>query len=123
MEIDILDQKENKVLDRTEIKFNCTYSGEATPKLLDVKSKLVALLDTKKGLIVIDSIQPHFGETKAAGYAKIYGSEESLKDIETEHVIAKNKEAETPADDNDAEESEEATEDELDDVAEATEYS
>lgn len=95
MEIDILDKKENKTLDRDEIKFNCIYEGEATPKILDVKSKLVALLDTKKELIVIDSIQPHFGETKAAGYAKVYGSEESLKDIETEHIISKNQEPET----------------------------
>ena len=62
MEIDILEKKENKLLDRTEIKFNCVYDGKATPKLLDVKNKLVAMLNTKKELIVVDSIQPHFGE-------------------------------------------------------------
>ena len=94
MEIDILNKKENKVLDRTEVKFDCIYSGKATPKILEVKSKLVALLNTKKELIVIDSLQPHFGEAKAAGYAKVYGSKDSLEDIETEHVIAKNKEPE-----------------------------
>lgn len=94
MEIDIIDKKENKALDRTEVKFDCNYSGEATPKILDVKSKLVALLDTKKDLIVVDSIQPHYGQTKASCYAKIYGSTDSLADIETEHVLSKNKEAE-----------------------------
>jgi small subunit ribosomal protein S24e len=114
MEIDILNKKENKALDRTEVKFDCIYSGEATPKVLDVKSKLVALLDTKKDLIVVDSIQPHFGEAKAAGYAKIYGSKESLEDIETEHAIAKNKEAEVeaPAEEEGTESVEEATESE-----------
>ena len=105
MEIDILNKKENKVLDRTEVKFDCIYSGEATPKLLDVKSKLVALLDSKKDLIVVDSIQPHYGQTKASGYAKIYGSIESLENIETEHVLAKNKEVEV-AEDDESEESE-----------------
>jgi small subunit ribosomal protein S24e len=95
MEIDILNKKENKVLDRTEVKFDCIYSDEATPKILDVKSKLVALLNTQKDLIVVDSIQPHYGQAKASGYAKIYGSKDSLEDIETEHVITKNKEAET----------------------------
>jgi len=99
MEIDILEKKENNALDRTEIRFNCVYEGEATPKLLSVKSKLVALLDTKKELIVIDSIQPRFGEAKAICYAKIYGSKDSLKDIETKHVINKNQEADAPADD------------------------
>jgi small subunit ribosomal protein S24e len=96
MEIDILEKKENKVLDRTEIKFNCLYEGEATPKLLNVKNKLVALLNTNKELIVVDSIQPHFGETKAAGYAKVYDSVDSLKNIETKHVIDKNQEAKAP---------------------------
>ena len=105
MEIDILNKKENKVLDRTEVKFDCIYSGEATPKLLDVKSKLVALLDSKKDLIVVDSLQPHYGQTKASGYAKIYGSIESLENIETEHVLSKNKEVEVVEDD-ESEESE-----------------
>ncbi|MBZ9570998.1 30S ribosomal protein S24e [Methanobrevibacter sp. TMH8] len=111
MEIDIINKKENSALDRTEVKFNCIYDGEATPKILDVKSKLVALLDTKKDLIVVDSIQPHFGETKAAGYAKIYGSKDSLEGIETEHVIAKNKEPEVEeVVDDEAETSEESEE-------------
>ncbi len=110
MEIDIISKKENKTLDRTEVKFDCIYEGEATPKILAVKSKLVALLDTQKDLIVVDSLQPHYGETKAAGYAKIYGSTESLKDIETEHVISKNKEAEVEEDSEEAAEGSEESE-------------
>ena len=98
MEIDILEKKENKLLDRTEIKFNCLYDGESTPKLSNVKNKLVAMLNTKKGLIVVDSIQPHFGEAKAAGYAKIYDSQDSLKDIEPKHIIEKNREAKAQTD-------------------------
>lgn len=98
MEIDILNKKENKALDRTEVKFDCIYSGEATPKILDVKSKLVALLGTQKDLIVVDSIQPHYGQAKASCYAKIYGSTDSLANIEVKHVIAKNKEFEVVED-------------------------
>ena len=103
MEIDIITQKENKALDRTEVKFDCAYSGEPTPKLLDVKNKLIALLDAKKELIVVDSIQPHFGEAKAVGYAKIYDSVESLNSIETEHVISKNIEVKESADESEEE--------------------
>ncbi|MGL4669630.1 MAG: 30S ribosomal protein S24e [Methanobacteriaceae archaeon] len=102
MEINIIDKKENKILNRTEVKFECLYQGDATPKTLDVKSKLVAMLDSKKDLTVIDSIQPNYGEGKASAYAKVYGSLESLKSIETEHVLNKNKE-EVPADKDDAE--------------------
>ena len=52
MEIEIFEEKENKIFNRKEIKFYVDYSGEATPKILDVKSKLVALLNSKKDLVV-----------------------------------------------------------------------
>lgn len=93
MEIDFIEEKENKLFNRKEIKFYVDYDGEATPKALDVKSKLVALLNTKKELIVVDNIQPHYGEPKALGYAKVYDTVEDLKYIETKHVLAKNEES------------------------------
>ena len=101
MDIEIIEKKENILFDRTEVKFNCLYEGEATPKILDVKHKLVALLDTKKELIVVDNLQPGYGEPKAVGYAKVYGREASLLDVEKDSVIAKNKEPEAPAEEED----------------------
>jgi len=96
MEINVTQKKENKVLNRVEVKFDCIYTGEATPKILDVKSKLVALLNTKKELIVVDSLQPNYGEAKATGYAKFYDSREDLESIEPKNMIEKNKEEEPP---------------------------
>ena len=101
MEIEITDKKENILFDRTEVKFNVLYEGEPTPKLLDVKSKLIALLDTKKECIVVDNIQPKYGEPKAEGYAKVYGRESSLLDVEKASIIAKNKEPDAPAEEED----------------------
>ena len=106
MEIDIFEEKENKVFNRKEIKFYVDYDGEATPKVLDIKSKLVALLNTKKDLIVVDNVQPHYGEPKAIGYAKVYDTVDDLKYIEAKHVIAKNEEPEEPAEE-EADEAEE----------------
>ena len=100
MEIEFIEKKENKLFDRTEVRFYCLYPGEATPKLLDVKSKLVALLDTQKELIVVDNLQPHYGEPKAAGYAKVYGHVESLQDVEKPSIIEKNTEP-APAEEED----------------------
>ena len=82
--------------------------GEATPKVLDIKSKLVALLNTKKDLIVVDNVQPHYGEPKALGYAKVYDTVDDLEYIETKHVLAKNEEPE-----------EEPAEEEVEEEAEA----
>ncbi len=52
MEIDIFEDKENKVFNRREVKFYVEYEGEATPKIIDIKSKLVALLNSKKMLLL-----------------------------------------------------------------------
>jgi small subunit ribosomal protein S24e len=92
MEIEIKDKIENPLLNRTEIHFDCIYQGESTPKVLDIKNKLVALLDADKNLLVVDNVLPKFGEGKAEGYAKVYDSEENLKEIEKKHVLAKNQE-------------------------------
>jgi small subunit ribosomal protein S24e len=94
MDININEQIENPLLNRTEVRFECTYQGESTPKILDVKNRLVALLNVDKNLLVVDSVKPSYGEGKAVGYAKLYDSEENLSKIETKHVISKNKELE-----------------------------
>ncbi|WP_407421384.1 30S ribosomal protein S24e [Methanobrevibacter sp.] len=105
MEIDIFEEKENKLFNRKEIKFYVDYDGEATPKVLDIKSKLVALLNAKKDVVVVDNVQPHYGEPKALGYAKVYDTIDDLKYIEAEHIIAKNTEPEEePAEEEEAEE-------------------
>ncbi len=92
MEITINEKIENPLLNRTEIRFECTYQGEATPKVLDVKNRLVATLNVDKNLLVVHNLKPSYGEGKANGYAKLYDSEESLAKIEREHVVVKNKE-------------------------------
>ena len=90
MEITVNEKIENPLLNRTEIHFDCTYQGEATPKIMDVKNRLVATLDVDKNLLVVHNLKPSYGEGKANGYAKIYDSEESLAKIEKDHVVKKN---------------------------------
>jgi len=90
MEININKKAENPLLDRTEIYFDCLYQGEATPKVLDVKNKLIATLDVDKNLLVVDKLNPNFGEGKTKGYAKLYNSNKSLAEIERKHILEKN---------------------------------
>lgn len=97
MEINVNEKIENPLLNRTEIHFDCTYQGEATPKVMEVKNRLVATLDVDKKLLVVHNLKPSYGEGKATGYAKLYDSEESLNKIEREHVVKKNQEVATEA--------------------------
>ena len=103
MDITILDKKENPLLNRTEITFECDYQTEGTPKIIDVKHKLVALEDASKELLVVDSMKPSYGEAKAVGLAKIYNSIEDLNKIETDSVKNKNEEPEEEAPEEEAE--------------------
>ena len=93
MEINVNEKIENPLLNRTEIRFDCTYQGEATPKVLDVKNRLIATLNVDKNLLVVHNLKPSYGEGKANGYAKLYDTQESLNKIERDHVVVKNKEA------------------------------
>ena len=104
MDITILEKTENPLLNRTEIKFECNYQSEGTPKILDVKHKLIALEDSSKDLLVVDSMKPSYGEAKAVGLAKIYDSVEKLNEIETDAVKAKNEEPEEEPAEEEAEE-------------------
>ena len=89
MEIEIIEGK--------EIKFYINYEGEPTPKIIDVKNRLVAQLDSQKDLVVVDTIDPYYGEPRALGYAKVYATKEDVDYIETESVLLKNTEpAEEP---------------------------
>lgn len=92
MEINVNEQTKNPLLDRKEIRFDCLYQGESTPKVIEVKNRLVAVLDVDKNLLVVDKLKPQFGEGKAKGYAKLYDSQESLSRIERQHVLEKNQE-------------------------------
>ncbi len=107
MEIKIISKKENPLLNRTEIEFECNYPTEGTPNLLDVKHKIVALEDSSNDLIVVDNMKPSYGVAKATGLAKIYDSIEKLQEIEAKAVLAKNEEPEEEPAEEEAEETEE----------------
>jgi len=88
MEIEILNEKENPLLNRKEIKFRILYEG-ATPRIKEVRKKLISVLNSKDKLTIVDSIRSTFGGRVAGGYAKVYKDEESMK-VEPRHRIKKN---------------------------------
>lgn len=88
MKIQVLKEKENKLLNRKEIDFKVAYDG-ATPKIGDVRKELISALHSKENLTVIDRIKSGFGAKSAAGYAKVYKDEDSVK-IEPKHRLKKN---------------------------------
>ncbi|MCD7781119.1 MAG: 30S ribosomal protein S24e [Methanosphaera sp.] len=104
MEIKIIEKRENPLLNRTEIKFECEYAQEGTPKTLDVKHKLVAMEDASNDLLVVERMKPSYGVPTAVGEARIYDSVAKLEEIEPSSVKSKNAEPEADEEAEDAEE-------------------
>ena len=90
MELEILEKRENPLLDRTEVKFRIKHEGEKTPERELVKNDLAEELKVSKDLIITDYIRPHFGIAMSSGYAKIYKSVEDGKKVEPDYVLKRN---------------------------------
>ncbi|HNU35098.1 MAG TPA: 30S ribosomal protein S24e [Methanomassiliicoccales archaeon] len=97
MKIEIESKKPNALMDRTEVTFKADHRGEGSPKRADVKAKLAEALAVSKDKVVIDHMETEFGMGVSAGYAKVYGSEESAKKFEKNYLQARNGLAEKKA--------------------------
>jgi len=104
MDIDIIEEQDNPMLHRTDVRFEVSHE-EATPSRLSVRDSLAAMLNKEAEEVVLHELDTKFGMRKTVGYAKVYESPEYAKDVEQDHMLERNKiadgdtaEAETDAD-------------------------
>jgi len=99
MELQIIKDKKNPLLKRREVSLKINNKG--TPSRIDVKNKLAAMADSRPELIVIEHLDTAFGKMELRGTACIYESEERLKKLAHQHLMARGvpapKEGEAPA--------------------------
>ena len=89
--MEIIERKENPVLDRVELTFQWNHSGEATPSLsqmVDAAAKAEPGADKK--LVYVKNVNTRFGMSRTSGLALIYGTAESAS-IEPDYVIERHK--------------------------------
>lgn len=99
MELHIIKDKTNPLLKRREVSIKINNKG--TPSRIDVKNKLAAMANSKPELIVIEHLDTAFGKMELTGTASIYETEERLKHLAQQHLMARGlpvpKEGEAPA--------------------------
>ncbi len=99
MELQIIKDKKNPLLKRREVSIKINNKG--TPSRIDVKNKLAAMANSKPELIVIEHLDTAFGKMELTGTVSIYESEERLKQLAHQHLMARGvpvpKEKEAPA--------------------------
>jgi small subunit ribosomal protein S24e len=90
MEVEILDEDENPMLHRTDVRFQLTHE-EATPSRLSVRDSLAAKLNKDAGEVVVRKLDTKYGMRKTVGYAKVYDDADHAKDVEQGHALERNK--------------------------------
>jgi small subunit ribosomal protein S24e len=90
MDIDIIDEDENPMLHRTDVRFEVVHE-EATPSRLSVRDSLAAKLNKDSDEVVVHKLDTKFGMRKTVGYAKVYDSPAFAQDVEQEHMLERNK--------------------------------
>tara|TARA_B100001250_G_scaffold344012_1_gene312883 strand:+ start:142 stop:501 length:360 start_codon:yes stop_codon:yes gene_type:complete len=89
--MEIIERKENPVLDRVELTFQWNHSGEATPSLSQmVDAAAKAEPGSDKKLVYVKNVNTRFGMSRTSGLALIYGAAESAS-IEPDYVIERHK--------------------------------
>lgn len=89
MKVEIIEEKENPLLDRKEMKIKVAYTG-ATPSRKEIRDKIIAKLKANKDLVVLNSLNSKFGTREATGNVRIYKTKKRAHEIELKHVLKKN---------------------------------
>ncbi|MFW9819036.1 MAG: 30S ribosomal protein S24e [Candidatus Thorarchaeota archaeon] len=94
LNIEILEEKKNPLIDRTELKFRIDNFGTGTPNRLEVKKKIAAMQGSNEKLTIIRNLGTHFGATYTIGIAYIYENAEELQFYTPFHIQVRNLEKE-----------------------------
>jgi small subunit ribosomal protein S24e len=89
MKIEIIEEKENPLLNRRELKIRVLHDN-ATPSRREVKEKLVALLGVDKEKVILNSYKSRYGVRESYGTARVYESKERALEVESKPVLLKN---------------------------------
>lgn len=90
MELRIIEEADNPMLHRTDVRFEVTHD-EATPSRLSVRDSLAAKLDRASEEVVVRELDTKFGMRTTVGHAKVYESPEHAQEVEHEHMLERNK--------------------------------
>ena len=90
MEVEILNKKENMLLNRVEVEFSVSHPQGATPKRNEVRDAIATEMGAKKEAVVVDHLTSTFGKPVTYGYCKVYKSVEEARKIELEHIQKRN---------------------------------
>ena len=87
--MEIIDRKENPLLNRVEIEFRWSHDGSATPSRKDMLNGIASLEPgSNRDLIIIKNVNTRFGTGSTTGLGVVYADEKSMK-VEPDYIHAR----------------------------------
>ncbi len=90
MEVEIVEKKENKLMNRIEVRFRVDHPGEATPKREEIKKKVSAILGAKEDFVILRKIVSTFGKPVSYGIVHVYNNKEDIFRWEPRYILKRN---------------------------------
>ncbi len=94
MEIEILQNRENKLVERVEVEFRVHHPGKPTPSRREVLEELAKKLGSDPELVVIRRISTPHGRTYSSCLAHVYKSKERMLSVEPRYILERGKKKE-----------------------------
>ncbi len=91
MEIEIENEKENKLLNRRELTLRVYHNREATPDRSAVRKKISELTGFDNEKIIVEKVKSEFGRDESTVLAKVYDNTDDANRYERKHILERNK--------------------------------
>lgn len=89
-QVKVLRDVENKVLNRRELILHIHHANARTPTRAEVRELVSSMFSAPQNLIVVRNLRTVAGTNVTEAHVHIYSDEETLKEVEPEHVKARN---------------------------------
>jgi len=91
MDVEIIEKRQNQLLNRQEIRFKILHPKEPTPNRDSARDKLASMTNVKKEQVIVDTLETTFGKSETTGYAKIYPSKDAAMKSEMDYELKRNR--------------------------------
>lgn len=85
VEVEIEQEKENKLMHRRELILSADHEGEGTPSRKDLNSEISNLVSSSKNEVVIDKVDTEYGKEKSMVHVRVYDDEEYVEEFERDY--------------------------------------
>ena len=90
MEIRILEDRNNPLMKRHEVRFEVAHATAATPSRDAVRGELSKLVKAPKDRVIIERMNARYGTAVTRGDAMVYESADAVKATVRDHILVRN---------------------------------